>query len=150
MKRGYMSDPARDAVVAGAEVIHCWAQTGTKLWSTVHTGGTLLSLLCSTASTLILTVDPETVMGIKTHAAIAALSAVAALAIGIPKFLNAERNWRANRRSRSESRILQRFLADPSFSTEDARNWLAAIDREHELAIMGHDEHPRFHSGKRA
>lgn len=138
-----MTDSARDKVVLDTAITRRWAQNGTTIWSTVYNGGTLLALLCSTASTLILAVNPEKVFGIQTHALVASVSAVAALAIGVPKYLNAENKWRANRRSRSEARILERFLADPQFSTQKARDWLSTIERDHEHAIVGKDERTR-------
>lgn len=138
-----MTDPARDAIVLDAATTRRWAETGTTIWSSIYNGGTLVALLCSTASTLVLAVNPETFIGIKTHALIAGVSAIAALAIGVPKYLNAENKWRANRQSRSEARILQRFLANPEFPTQKARDWLSRIERDHEHGIMGKSERAR-------
>ena len=133
------NDSGRERIIHDAAITRGWAERGTGIWSAVHNGGTLLALICSTVSTFILAVNPPTVLGIQTHVLIAIVSAIAALAVGIPKYLNAEQKWRTNRRSRSEARLLERYLADATFATRDAREWLTTIEREHERGIVGKD-----------
>jgi len=131
---------ARERVIEDAAITRRRAESGAVAWSAVYNGGTLLALICSTASTFILAINPASLLSIQTHTLTAGISAAAALAIGVPKYLNAENKWRANRRCRSEARILERFLADPNFSTEAARDWLSEIERDHESFLTGRNE----------
>ena len=93
------------------------ADLGSHLWSLAYNGGQLVALLCSIASTFILAARLDHVLGyhFDPMTVTAAFSAIAAAAIGLPKHADAERKWRANRHTRAEAKILDRYLAEFTF-----------------------------------
>ena len=109
----------------------------------MYNGGQLLSLICSTVATFVLAAKPDHFFGLNLGIAPLALSGIAAAALGIPKQVDAERKWRANRYTRTESEIFCCYLTDENFDIPRAFDWLAAIQRQHEILLMGKENATR-------
>lgn len=126
----------RDDLRQRVETARKRAAFGSRAWSFLYNGGLLLSLIGSTAVSIVAAGNADHVFGLPVKTFTAIVSGIAAAAIGAVKLFDMERKWRANRRSWSELEILQTDLVDRTTDIPTARQCLSTIKREHEQMMM--------------
>lgn len=104
---------------------------GTRFWGALHNSGIWLSVVCSSAATVI---SGAAIFG--THSQIsglitAILSAIAGATVGCSKGLDAGDRYRVNYLTRTELKILRTTARDPTSDIPEMRHKLAELRRQH-------------------